>query len=233
MKSIKKTDANKPWNRKNKISIRSVETTNPSEIIYIFSEGVNTEVAYLQSFPVVSSKVVPVGLGLSRTKLIEESIIRKNSILEGVPENEYEKYSFWCVYDQDIELPSPHISGEDRKKDFDKAYKLANENGFQVAYSNDSFELWILLHYQYSDVAWTRKEYYKKLSEIWDINYEKEGKKKRFCNSLYKLLSEKQQNAIANAIKLFQMKSSLLPSEQNPCTLVFKLVKLLNCHLRK
>ncbi|HMV80925.1 MAG TPA: RloB family protein [Leptospiraceae bacterium] len=233
MKPIKKTDSDKPWNRRKKAESRKRETVQPSRIIYIFSEGTKTEVIYFKSFPVLSAQVTAVGLGLSRTELIKESIKRKNSILQNSPKSEKKKYSFWCVYDQDIELTSLQVSNEERQKDFDDAFTLGRENELNLAYSNDSFELWFLLHYQYHDTVWTRKEYYRKLSDLWNINYEKEGKKEEFCLSIYNKLSEKQNNAITNARKLFEEQSDLNPSLQNPCTLVYRLVELLNKHIRK
>lgn len=43
-----------------------------------------------------------------------------------------------------------------QQNDFNRAIVLAQEKGFKVAYSNDAFELWFILHYQLLEAQLTR-----------------------------------------------------------------------------
>ena len=122
----------------------------------------------------------------------------------------------WIVMDKD--------SFPDHK--FDNAIQRAQSKGFNLAWSNECFELWILLHFE--DVTHTiaRKDIYKKLSHYFGFNYEKDGKNK--C--LYSLIIEKggdEDKAITRAEKLWQNK--VLPfSKSNPATGVYRLISELN-----
>ncbi len=62
-------------------------------------------------------------------------------------ENSEEKFDeVWCVFDMDVK------KGENEFADFDNAIKKALFLHYKVAYSNDAFELWFYLHYNYTDV---------------------------------------------------------------------------------
>lgn len=93
------------------------------------------------------------------------------------------------------------------------------------------------MHYQYTDEENHRTFYYKKLSELWNINYEKEGKKYKFCSENYQRLKEdskaSQIKAIERAQKLYKKQENLAYHKQNPITLIYQLVKLLNDNLKK
>jgi hypothetical protein len=121
--------------------------------------------------------------------------------------------------------------------DFDNAISKALNLGFKVAYSNDAFELWFYLHYQYTDQENHRTFYYQKLSELWNLNYEKEGKKWDYCYNNYKRLNEdtraSQEKAIERAKNLYELKKELPFHMQNPVSLVFELVELLNENMKK
>lgn len=53
----------------------------------------------------------------------------------------------WVVFDFDIKPDQL----EQQKEDYNRAIELAKNHDIKVAYSNDSFELWFLLHYQHLD----------------------------------------------------------------------------------
>jgi len=63
--------------------------------------------------------------------------------------------------------------------------RSALKAGFKCAYSNDAFELWFTLHYNYYDQQQHRSFYYEKLSAFWNINYEKNGKLLSFYKTIY------------------------------------------------
>ncbi|MCL6219695.1 RloB domain-containing protein [Zunongwangia pacifica] len=187
------------------------------------SEG-QTEKLYFEAFPVLTLTVEAVDLkGQSKLKLIESTA----SIIE----NSDTKYDeIWCVFDMDFK------EGEKEFADFDNAITKGKLLGYNIAYSNDSFELWFYLHFNYTEQKHNRTFYYKFLGEKWNLNYEKDGKTYRFCKTIYsKLENDKrasQPDAIERADKLFKKQSDLPFHQQNPVTLVYKLVKYLNDNKR-
>ncbi len=136
----------------------------------------------------------------------------------------------WVVFDMDIQPDN----AKQLKEDYENAIALAESKNIKVAYSNDAFELWFLLHYQYFDNQWTRHEYYDKLSELWVCNYEKMGKNIAFAKTIYKRLKEDenadQAQAISRAEKLLENQKDLNYAEKNPATNVHSLVEELNKH---
>ena len=167
--------------------------------------------------------VEAIGLGQSKLKLVESA--------KAIQEKEnYDEV--WCIFDMDIKKDEVNCEA-----DYDNAIKKAKKIGYNVAYSNDAFELWFYLHFQYTDQENHRKFYYKQLSKFWDISYEKHGKEWEFSFNIYSLLENdnkaSQTKAIERADKLFKDQKELEYHKQNPVTLVYELVKVLNDNVRK
>lgn len=218
-KSIKVTDQKKAWNRRTGKEERHLEFRRSKDTFLIVCEG-QTEELYFSSFPVVSATVELHNLeGQSKLQLV-----RATELI--VDQADYNYNQIWCVFDMDVK------GGQKEYADFDNAIEQANSKGYQVAYSNDCFELWFYLHFRYTDQASHRSFYYQKLSEIWDINYEKYGKQRQFCLTNYQRLNEdercSQMEAIRNAQNLSDRQNNLPPSKQNPATTVHQLVQELN-----
>jgi hypothetical protein len=224
MAYIKPTDRNKPWAIKKMTDRRELKDYNICNLFRIYCEGENTEPEYFKSFPVnTETKIEAIGLGRSKTALVEKAIelFTQDRLLRGQA-NFDEDRQLWVVFDYDVR-------GIDREaQDYNHAIELAVRYGIRVAYSNDSFELWFVLHFQYHEAAVTRNEYYQVLSEKLNCDYEEESKTREFTQSLYHILISRQATAIQNATRLFEQKAELIYSEQNPCTTVFKLVQELN-----
>lgn len=117
----------------------------------------------------------------------------------------------WVVFDKD-DFPD---------KDFNQAIQLAEKNGFRVAYSNQAFEYWFLLHYNLYTGAIHRNQYKDILSKLIGISYVKtEG----FGSLMYNLLLNRQQQAINNAEKVLADISHGNPAKEESSTTVQKLV---------
>jgi hypothetical protein len=203
---------------------RSVKNT-----FLIYCEGVSTEPEYFKAFPVTTeTEIKAVGLGRSRTALVEKVIqlAKFEGFLKDQKEFDPER-QIWCVFDKDTE----GAAGED--EDFDNAIILAEEQGIKVAYSNDSFELWLVLHDRFLDSALHRSQFYDILTKKLGYNYERYGKEKNYAKKLYAFFEKTQSQALNHAAKLHKKQADLKPSIQNPCTLVYELVKELNKCLRK
>lgn len=221
-KEVKFTDRNKAWNKKNKTSRYKIDSKAVRKVILIVTEGL-TEKLYFGSFrvPSLSLKIIDLQ-GQSKLRLIEATAeIEKNS------EVDYDEV--WCVFDMDIR------KGDKELADYDNAIHKANDLGYHSAYSNDAFEVWFYLHYHYTDQEKLRTFYYKFLSEQWNINYEKYGKKRDFSKRIFQLLKDddeaSQSRAIKNAKKLFDKQRGLAYHKQNPISQVYKLVELLNANV--
>lgn len=157
------------------------------------------------------------GLGRSKTSLVKKAVERA-SLEKSDPNREV-----WIVFDMDFNhLVEPSL----QRNDFNEAVRLAHANKFKVAYSNDSFELWFLLHYELLESALTRTQYYLSFSKRWGVSYENLGKNERFSQNVYQRLLEdqnaNQNTAIRNAKRLHQLHSDkdIPPADQNPCTTV-------------
>jgi len=224
MKPIKKTDRNKPWAKRQLTTKRERRERNIRNLFRIYCEGENTEPEYFKSFPVnTETEVFAIGLGRSRTALVEKVIelLEEGGFLKGQANYDKDR-QLWCVFDFDENEETG------TREDFNNAIELAHRHDLKVAYSNDAFELWLVLHYQYIDSALTRYEYYEILSKQMNLNYEKEGKTKAFAKTLYWLLLEKQPKAIKHAEDLHNLQEDQNYCDQNPCTTVYKLVEALN-----
>jgi len=195
----------------------------------IVCEG-QTEEKYFKSFKVNGIRVQVIDLkGKSKMELVDYtsrtiSYSKKDSFDE-----------VWCVFDMDRNLQNP---SPQEATNFDNAIQKAIKQGYHVAYSNDSFELWFYLHYEDIYKSCNRTFYYKTLAKKWNLNnYEEQAKQVKFCIQLYELLQNdenaSQELAIKRAKKLFEKQKHLKYHQQNPVTMVYKLVLLLNENLRR
>lgn len=105
----------------------------------IVCEGEKTEPNYFEKFRVPKKVFDVVGIGANTTSLIRKAIkLRNNS------NTTYDEV--WCVFDRDS-FPV---------QNFNNALSLATKNNIKVAYSNEAFEIWYLLHFNYHDSATSR-----------------------------------------------------------------------------
>ncbi|ERM81193.1 hypothetical protein P872_20365 [Rhodonellum psychrophilum GCM71 = DSM 17998] len=221
-KARKVTDSEKAWNRKSKPTSYRIEEIPINKTILIVCEG-QTEEMYFKSFEVLGVRVDAINLGgQSKLKLVEQTELIQQ---------EESRDEVWCVFDMDVRR------GEAEFSDFDNAIERAKNLGYQVAYSNDAFELWFYLHFEYTDAENHRTFYYEELGKRLGLNYEKDGKRYDFCKKLYTILETHEQSSQARAIDrartLFEERSDLPYHQQNPATLVFELVEELNRNLRR
>ncbi len=223
-KSLKVTDtkAEKPWLKKIATFKYSIETIEKKKRFLIVCEG-QTEELYFKSFPILSADVKAVHQGASKSALVK-------CIADYLDGENYDE--IWCVFDMDYK---PGVKG--LYLDFDNAIQAADKLGYKCAYSNDAFELWFVLHYQFIDQEQSRTFFFKTLSKYWGLNYEKIDKQRSFALSMYKRLLDDpkadQSSAIENANKLYNSQKQKIYHLQNPVTTVYMLVKELNLYLRQ
>lgn len=204
-----------------KLQERKKELRSPKPNSFlIVSEGKKTEPLYFDGLanyinqkygnsvdvekPIITTK----GEGKCTVSLVEATakIVSRAAIM----------YSqVWVVFDKDDFC------------DFDKAIELARARGYRAAWSNQSFEYWIYLHFNYSDSALHRDDWCNKLSQLFKayaIN--KDGYQKNDP----KVFDVATKNgslkfAIYNAIRIKKMyDDSKKPSQCDPCTTVHQLI---------
>lgn len=203
------------------------ESIEQNKLFLIICEGENTEPSYFKSFPVPSKTVLIKGGCNSKTALVDFAI-------EIMDTEDYAEREIWCVFDYDIK-PDEAAT---QPQDFNSSISKAEQHGMKVAWSNDAFELWFVLHYQKLDIALTRKELYPILKEKWGLeSFSKVAKTKDFCEEHYErhggTKSDAQNLAIRRAKELhdlFKKKQDF--SNQCPCTTVYLLVEELNMNIK-
>lgn len=191
------------------------------KFIYIYTEGVKTETKYFQekvkeieaSIRRKGIKVEIKGTGDNTMSLVDYAIkeIRKNKNFDSVLDE------CWVVFDKD-----------DFVKDFDNAIARAVSKKIKVAYSNEAFELWYLLHFNFMSSSIKRSDYNKKITEyVKDLTKDPKYVYKKELS--YNLIKDKELNAIQNAKRLLAIYGSGCSySKKNPSTTVYLLVETLN-----
>ena len=180
------------------------------ERILIVCEGGKTEPFYFEGFRL--SNVTVKGFGYNTDSLVREAIsLRIKANKEKAPFDQV-----WCVFDRDS-FPI---------ENYNNAFILADKSDIKIAYTNEAFEFWYLLHFHYSDSALSRIQYSDKLTKQLGFKYEKTN------THMYDTLIDKQDKAIHRAAKLLNMRSEPNPHYHNPSTTVHLLVVELNKWLK-
>ena len=188
--------------------------------ILIVCEGQNTEPSYFNNFKLPSATVKSIGEGYNTKYLVKRAIILSKQ----------EAYNqVWCVFDKD----------DFDDNDFNSAITLANQNGIRVAYSNQAFEYWIILHFNdHQGGEITRKIYdelINKYLDPFDLKYD--GKRSKIISDdIFDILEsierksrkERRILAIERAKRNYQLFNHQNPAKEESSTTVFKLVEELD-----
>lgn len=108
---------------------RPVAELTEKPYILIVCEGENTEPSYFNQFRITSANVKSVGEGYNTIYLVNRALALSQ-------QGNYDQV--WCVFDKD----------DFNDNDFNSAIQKAEANNFGVAYSNQSFEYWLILHFK-------------------------------------------------------------------------------------
>ena len=232
-----------PWN----IKTDDNRIADSRRLFIIFCEDSAVEPAYFELFRRKDIQVSAFGGAKQHHDQVDYATeyFRKNDLIE-VNEDGHEILKIdegaqvWCVFDRDKEP-------DDRKDTaFNDSIIAANSKGIKTAWSNDDFELWILLHLEEVDPNnesyMSRAKYYERLTEILKKSFPNEDlfqnprfdyyttmkSKKRFLVYTYQLMKGNESVAIERAEKLEKHHSSNPPKPTHlhcPCTRVHYLVK--------
>lgn len=187
----------------------------------IVTEGKKTEVNYFENIKQIINKNYSERVKIEKIDLEVKGLGKGTCALvrEAVKIRSLENYSeVWVVFDKDDFM------------DFDTAIKLARDEGLNVAWSNESFELWILLHFQDLSSAINRKMYESKLNNHFKKLNFNNGKYEKNIENIFELIKGNTSLAIERSNKLLEMhKCNGIKecSKMNPATTVQDLVSIL------
>src|SRR5690606_19625553 len=201
--------------RRNNALNRPRPYLNEKPTILIVCEGKNTEPSYFKQFRLQSATIK--GTGFNTISLVKEAIKLKQ-------ESHYDQV--WCVFDKDDN--SDHL--------FNSAIYLAENNNIKIAYSNQAFEYWLILHFDdHQGGSMPKEEYHNRINKIlkpFGLSYN--GKKSKLIsedffnllNSTDPKLQEKRiYLAIKRAKRNLSKHSHTTPAKAESSTTIFNLVE--------
>lgn len=225
---LKKQDFKRQKENKNKVPDVIIacedKVSAPTYFKMIVSKLIEEKIITQDSFVIVNHKHCnPLGV---------LSDLKKHTSNNGKTYKDFE-YK-WIVIDRDIERVN---GGGHDKEDFNNAMKDAKQLRIDIAYANDSFELWYLLHFDYRTTAILRDEILEKVIEKLKaknqhkfVNLDSDNiKEANYTKHIFNELLELQDRAIKNAKKLLESHGTEHnPEADNPSTTIHRLVELLN-----
>lgn len=226
LKPIKKSDANKPWATYND---RKRARRQERQYILVVSEDKKSSVYYFNALSdrlnAHSAKigVIPKGGGRNTQSLVNYVKKHKRKWLEEIQRDvDIDDFNeIWILFDRDGFL----------KHKFDNAIRSAESkvNGFHVAWSNECFELWYLLHFKDVTTPIARKNIYSELTAFLELKHSYEKYKGDEGVDMHSKMANNRDigKAIKRAKRLHNNAAQVVPHAANPCTLVYKLVEKL------
>lgn len=191
-----------------------VDTIPERKYFLIVSEGARTEPLYFQSFrdqlPKEMVSTIDIhGAGTDTIRVVQAAIDKREERRKSATAPPYDEV--WAVFDKD-DFPAHN---------YDNAVALADANGISSGHSNQCFELWYLLHFQYLDTAIRREQYFDRLTEILGFRYAKN------TPEVVQHIRDQGnvQFAIRCAVQLEKMHTGNTPALSCPHTNVYQLVK--------
>lgn len=203
---------------------RKKDIRNKRKYYLIVCEGEATEPNYFeglkQDLPkgvLTSCQIDIEGTGRNTQSLLNEALRLKD---------EYEKNHsrsidrLWVVFDRDSFSAN----------DFNSAIQRCENNKPEIgcAWSNEAFELWYLLHFQYYENAMSRRDFKGLIENNLKPILGEGFRYKKNDDQMYILLKEygNLENAISRAKKLVErLEQRQDYANHNPCTMVYKLIE--------
>ncbi len=205
----------------------SLERPEPIKVekptILIVCEGKNTEPSYFRKYKLSTATIKAIGEGYNTISLVNRATQLSN-------EKKYDQV--WCVFDKDDFL----------LEDFNNAIDVAENQKFKVAYSNQAFEYWIILHLEdHQGGGMHRDDYDKKLNDLlkpFGVKYDGQDSK-IVTEEIFEILEGIDENtnqervkiAIKRAKRNLKYHNDVSPALAESSTTVFKLVEELRKHL--
>ena len=167
--------------------LRKTKNRDLRKRILIICEGKRTEPLYFNG---IKRDIRSSGLNIkvmdrpknSGLELVKHAVRLKDSAAE--ENNEYD--SVWVVLDKDT------------YSKFDETFSESEKNNINIAFSSVSFEIWYLLHYEFTTKPWRNYSELEKVLKKYIPEYDKSK------SDIYLILKNKTYAAGENAVKLRQ-----------------------------
>lgn len=153
----------RPWERHG--TGGRVVGTRERRRVLILCEDEKSSRLYFAGFQLDKSRVyvLSIGMGMNTDSLVQNAIEKKQEAAQrGAPFNEV-----WCVFDRDS-FPA---------QNFNRAFLLADNHGIRIAWANEAFELWYLLHFNYHDTGISRSDYARRLGPFFELQVQQGGQR--------------------------------------------------------
>lgn len=215
--------------RRGEISLERAEPTrNERSNILIVCEGKNTEPSYFSQFKLSNAEVYPVGEGKNTITLVESVGKIINNLDKSFDQ-------VWCVFDKD-DFPN---------QNYDNAIAKAKSLNYNVAYSNQAFEYWFILHFEtHNGGAMHRDDYCKRINDhLQGYNLKYDGDSKFVSSGFFevmlsltgRIIDDKpetlQDLAINRAKNIESHHTGETPANSESITLVHNLVESLRSYM--
>jgi len=148
---------------KKEIKERPIRFRRYKYLFLIVCEDQKTEPAYFEKYvskiPEETIYLKPIGTGRDPKGVVQRAIIERDLLAK---EANREVDEVWVVFDKD-----DADENATKIKRFKDAFQIAGAEKFEVAYSNEVFELWLLLHFinVNKETPLPRAEIYQRLRE--------------------------------------------------------------------
>jgi len=148
-----------------KPAVPAIGTKADRKYYLIVSQGTKTEILYFNFWdkllPPRTVKVEAKGHSKDPIAVVNKAIELKEERRKNRSMPDY--HEVWALFDKD----------DFTDKDFNAAVQLATKGGIESGHSNESFELWYVLHFADLEAALGRKVYIERLSKVLNAEYEK------------------------------------------------------------
>ena len=221
--------AQKAHRRAQALPTRAAPTRTERLRILIVCQGQETETSYFKQFQYVSAVIETVPVAQDPVSLVEAALLLRDQAKDARKPYDHA----WCVFDKD-DSPADQ---------FNAAVSKARSQKLRVAYSNQAFEFWLLLHFEdHQGGGLHRKQCTEKLLSYLPAGIGFEGsKKKRIGRTFFDILQSndpqtgrnRRKVAIGRARTIAQrwQQAGTPPADQESATLVYELVMQLQQHL--
>lgn len=215
--------------------VRPVRSRKYEEYVLIVCEDQSTEPAYFDDFKKEFENLLPsrtvyvkaVGTGRNSLGVVKQAIAERIRLQE---EAGREVSRVWAVFDKDdLDL------SEGNRNNFEEAFRLAEAEHIRIAWSNECFELWLLLHLNdvEAGVPIPRKELYARIEEA--INrglatgqeFTYDHGDKSVVEIIKKVGNEPLACERAKRLEKYRLEHKIPVIDANPSTRMFDLVELL------
>lgn len=201
---------------------RKKDIRNKRKYYLIVCEGEATEPNYFeglkQDLPkgvLTAYQIDIAGTGRNTQSLVDEAL-RLQTVYEKNTTRKIDRV--WVVFDRDSFSP----------QDFNGAIQRCHNSDVGCAWSNEAFELWYLLHFQYYENAISRRRYKEMIENHLKPLLGNEFRYEKNSDQMYALLKEygSLDDAIRNAKRLAERFDGRQDyATHNPCTMVYLLIE--------